>query len=373
MGGGPSTHTCTCSHTHSHKKQQLKDRIPPHDSASRMKIKRVQKKVTTIYVWSCCALHLLFVLSLLVLSLSLSLCFFPSFKVSSSVSHSPRLRSWRCWRPSQPAEQRLLNVLPKPKQNSSHGSMPESRCRNRKMAELNPSNPSDWNQRQPGILPRGCVAGIIKAEGESTTRTLDELSRPRCHHRNRGRAELRRITSRRRGTRRTRGDRRQELGAGINTGYQKRRTPRTAAPSNLATAALTKTARRAPWDPHRVRKMTTHRKGFVQYCKKPRTSQQCQRPACHVHLRGACGRDVGDVEEGIESGRTLSPESEILLPLLVEMPRSRANRICSSEQDTGIGTVSSALIRDFAIKSAASSARLFRLGLPHRLHLVLLL
>ena len=101
--------------------------------------------------------------------------------------------------------------------------------------------------------------------------------------------------------------------------------------------------------------MTTHRKGFVQYCKKPRTSQQCQRPACHVHLRGACGRDVGDVEEGTESGRMLSRESEILLPLLVEMLRSRANRIFSSELDTGIGTVSSALIRDFAIRSAASS------------------
>ena len=311
------------------------------------------------------------------LSRSLALCFFLSFKVSSSVSHSPRLRSWRCWRPSQPAEQRLLNVLPKPKQNSSRGSMPESRCRNRKMAELNLSNPSDWNQRQPGILPRSCVAGIIRAEGESTTRTLDELSRPRCrcHHRNRGRAQLRRRTSRRRGIRRTHGDRRQELGAGINTGYQKRRAPRTAAPgpSNLAIAALTKTARRAPWDPHRVRKMTTHRKGFVQYCKKPRTSQQCQRPACHVHLRGACGRDVGDVEEGIESGRTLSPESEILLPLLVEMPRSRANRIFSSAQDTGNGTVSSALIRDFAIKSAAYLRPLFRLGLPHPLHIVLLL
>ena len=40
-----------------------------------MKIKRVQKKVTTIYVWSCCALQLLFVLSLLVLSLSLSVSF----------------------------------------------------------------------------------------------------------------------------------------------------------------------------------------------------------------------------------------------------------------------------------------------------------
>ena len=134
-----------------------------------MKIKRVQKKVTTIYVWSCCALHLLFVLACALSvspSLSLSLRFFLSFKVSSSVSHSPRLRSWRCWRPSQPAEQRLLNVLPNPKQNSSHGSMPESRCRNRKMAELNPSNPSDWNQRQPGILPRGCVAGIIRAEGD---------------------------------------------------------------------------------------------------------------------------------------------------------------------------------------------------------------
>ena len=139
-----------------------------------MKIKRVQQKVRTIYVWSCAASFVC------ALSVSLSLCFFLSFKVSSSVSHSPRLRSWRCWRPSQPAEQRLLNVLPKPKQNSSHGSMPESRCRNRKMAELNPSNPSDWNQRQPGILPRSCVAGIIRAEGESTTRTLDELSRPRC-------------------------------------------------------------------------------------------------------------------------------------------------------------------------------------------------
>ena len=255
-----------------------------------------------------------------------------------------------------PSADRLLNVLPKPKQNSSHGSMPESRCRNRKMAELNPSNPIGINVNLESCPEGGCVAGIIRAEGKSTTRTLDELSRPRCHHRNRGRAQLRRRTSRRKGRRRTRGDRRQELGAGINTGYQKRRTPRTAAPSNLATAALTKTARRAPWDPHRVRKMTTHRKGFVQYCKKPRTSQQCQRPACHVHLRGACGRDVGDVEEGIESGRTLSPESEILLPVLVEMPRSRANRIYSSEQDTGIGTVSSALIRDFAIKSAASSA-----------------
>ena len=36
--------------------------------------------------------------------------------------------------------------------------------------------------------------------------------------------------------------------------YQKRRTPRTAAPSNLAIAALTKTARRAPRDPHRAAK-----------------------------------------------------------------------------------------------------------------------
>ena len=75
--------------------EKLKDRITPHDSASRMKIKRVQKKVRTIYVWSCCALHLLLCslclcslclslsLSLplsLSLSLSLSLCFFLSFQ-----------------------------------------------------------------------------------------------------------------------------------------------------------------------------------------------------------------------------------------------------------------------------------------------------
>ena len=57
-----------------------------------MKIKRVQKKVTTIYVWSCCALHLLFVLSLLVLSLSLSLSLFlslfQSFFICLSLSAS---------------------------------------------------------------------------------------------------------------------------------------------------------------------------------------------------------------------------------------------------------------------------------------------
>ena len=62
------------------------------------------------------------------------------------------------------------------------------------------------------------------------------------------------------------------------------------------------------------------------------------------------------MEEGIESGRTLSPKSEILLLLLVEMPRYRTNRIFLSEKDTGIGTVSSGLIRDFAIKSAVLSA-----------------
>ena len=212
-----------------------------------MKIKRVQKKVTTIYVWSCCAMHLLFCA---LCSLSVSLSLSVSFSLSKFLHLSLTLRV--CDHGDVGVPVNLPNnvssmfYIPKPKQNSSHGSMPESRFRNRKMAELNPSNPSDWNQRQPGILPRGCVAGIIKAEGESTTRTLDELSRPRCHHRNRGRAELRRITSRRRGTWRTRGDRRQELGAEINTGYQKRRTPRTAAPSNLAIAALTKTARRAP-------------------------------------------------------------------------------------------------------------------------------
>ena len=248
-------------------------------------------------IFCLCSLCLCSLCVSLSLSPSLFLDLFQSFFICLSLSASAIMAMLASC--SQPAEQRLLNVLPKPKQNSSHGSMPESRCRNRKMAELNPSNPSDWNQRQPGILPRDCGAGIIRADGESTTRTLDELSRPRCHHRNRGRAQLRRRTSRRRGRRRTRGDRRQELGAGINTGYQKRRTPRTVAPSNLAIAALTKTARRAPRDPHRVRKMTTHRKGYVQYCKKRRASQQCQpcqRPACHVHLRGACGRDVGDVE-----------------------------------------------------------------------------
>ena len=208
-------------------------------------------------------------------SLPLSLCFFLSFKVSSSLSHSPRLRSWRCWHPSQPAEQRLLNVLPKPKQNSSHGSMPVSRCRNRKMAELNPSNPSDWNQRQPGILPRGCVAGIMRAEGQSTTRTLDELFRPRCHHRNRGRAQLRRIKEEDGeltgiGDRNWERESTQDIKSDAHPGQPLLQTS--------PIAALTK---------------TTHRKGFVQYCKKPRTSQQCQRPVCHVHLRGACGRDVG--------------------------------------------------------------------------------
>ncbi len=206
--------------------------------------------------------------------------------------------------------------------------------------------PESWN------LAQRLRSRIIRAEGESTSRTLDEFSRPRCHHRNRGRAQLRRRTSRRRGRRRIRGDRRQELGAGIITRYQKRHTPRVAAPSNLAIAALTQAARRAPWDPHRVRNITIHRQGFVQYCKKPRTSQQCQRPACHVHLRGACERDMGDLEEGIESGRTLS---EILLPL-VEMPRSRFNRIFSSDPDTGIRAVSSALIRGFHIKNAVLSA-----------------
>ena len=63
------------------------------DNGSRMKIKRVQKKVTTIYVWSCCALHLLFVLSLLVLSLcllslSLFLSLFQSFFICLSLSAS---------------------------------------------------------------------------------------------------------------------------------------------------------------------------------------------------------------------------------------------------------------------------------------------
>ena len=79
------------------------------------------------------------------------------------------------------------------------------------------------------------------------------------------------------------------------------------------------------------------------------------------------------MEEGIESGRTLSPESEILLLLLVEMPRYRTNRIFLSEKDTGIDTVSSGLIRDFAIKVRYHPRSLFRLGLPHLLYAVFLL
>ena len=70
------------------------------------------------------------------------------------------------------------------------------------------------------------------------------------------------------------------------------------------------------------------------------------------HLRTRCGRRG---RREIESGRTLSPEKGILLPL-VEMPRSRANRILSSELDTGIGAASSALIRGLPVKSAAAAS-----------------
>ena len=235
------------------------------------------------------------------LCLSLSLCFFLSFKVSSSVSLSASA---------------IMAMLAS-----------QSTCRT--------TSPQCSTEAE--------------TEFKSRKRTLDELSRPRCHHRNRSRAQLRRRTSRRRGRRA------HSWGSATGT-WERESTQDIKNDAHPDSRSCKPRHRSSNENPHRVRKMTTHRKGFVQCCKKPRTSQQCQRPACHVHLRGACGRDVGDVEEGIESGRTLSPESEILLPLLVEMPKSRANRIFSSEQDTGIGAVSSALIRGFPVKTAASSA-----------------
>ena len=241
----------------------------------------------------------IFCLCSLCLSLSLSVSF--SLSKFLHLSHSPRLRSWRCWRPSQPAEQRLLNVLRKPKQNSSHGSEP--------------------SMNSPDL--------VVIIETEAAPSFEEELQEE------------------------------EEDGALVGVGdrnWERESTQDIKNDAHPDSRSCKPRHRSSNENPHRVRKMTTHRKGFVQCCKKPRTSQQCQRPACHVHLRGACGRDVGDVEEGIESGRTLSPESEILLPLLVEMPKSRANRIFSSEQDTGIGAVSSALIRGFPVKTAASSA-----------------
>ena len=104
---------------------------------------------------------------------------------------------------------------------------------------------------------------------------------------------------------------------------------------NVAVAPRKKTARRPSRDPQRVHKITTCRKRiYIQYCNKLRIPQQRQRPASHVHFRRASGRGLGNVEEEIDSERTLSPEVKILFPLLplVDTARSRANRIFSSEK-----------------------------------------
>ena len=92
-----------------------------------------------------------------------------------------------------------------------------SRCRNRKMAELNPSNPSDWNSTSTWNLAQRVRSRNYEGRGtKTTTRTLDELFRPRCHHRNRGRAQLRRIL-RKRKTANSRGS-----ATGIGSGNQHR-------------------------------------------------------------------------------------------------------------------------------------------------------
>ena len=86
---------------------------------------------------------------------------------------------------------------------------------------------------------------------------------------------------------------------------------------NVAVAPRKKTARRPSRDPQRVHKITTCRKRiYIQYRNTLRIPQQRQRPASHVHFRRASGRGLGNVEEEIDSERTLSPEVKILFPLL---------------------------------------------------------
>ena len=101
--------------------------------------------------------------------------------------------------------------------------------------------------------------------------------------------------------------------------------------------------------------MTTHRKGFVQYCKKPRTfstmpAASLPRPLAR-RLRTRCGRRGGRnrVRENVVSGE------RDLVTLGRDAQKSR-------QQNLVFGTgyrhraVSSALIRGFPVKSAASSA-----------------
>ena len=151
-----------------------------------MKIKRVQKKDDICVVVLCaasfvgalfaCALSLSLSVSLslskfLHLSLTLRVCDHGDVGVPVNLPNNVSARFYRSRNRIQVTE------------------ACQSLGRNRKMAEPNPSNPSDWNQRQPGILPRGCVAGIIRAEGgqrdEPSMNSLDLV-----HHRNRGRALL---------------------------------------------------------------------------------------------------------------------------------------------------------------------------------------
>ena len=163
------------------------------------------------------------------------------------------------------------------------------------------------------------MAGIIRAEGRSTRRTLDELSRPHLLSKHRSRPALKRNFEKKRKTANSRGS-----ATGIRSGNQYRIANATHAPdshsfksrhrnSNESSTARTSGPTPGPQDHDTPEGICT----VLQEA----APQQCQRPASYVHLRRLRGRDVGNVEEEIES----PPEKGILLPL-VEMPRSRANR-----------------------------------------------